>query len=166
MLPILILLLLANMVLLIWLSSNLFSATLGAPAITSPHHDFWPELAKRGSSILDLGCGNGSSCIAAAPYFKEVYGIEYSPFYYIVARLRTARHKNITIIYGSFWKVTWPKADLIYCYLLPDLLGKMKKLLRNYERPIASLAFPIPDWQPTETLQEGSLKLRLYYPHR
>src|SRR5688500_13589 len=90
--------------LLLWQWSNIYSVIIGAPAISSPKHDFLTQFADKDKTFLDLGCGVGSMCLRAAPHFKHVYGIELSPMYYLVSKWRTKKRKNITIIYGNFLK--------------------------------------------------------------
>jgi SAM-dependent methyltransferase len=152
------------LLLLFWQVSNFLSMWLGAPAISSPKIDLWRGFAHKEKTFLDLGCGLGSVCLRSAPHFKHVYGIEFSPWYYLLARLRTRRIENVTIIYGNFFIVDWPKTDYVYCYLLPELLVKMKSKLAWSNATILCQSFPIKGWQPIETLEKGDRKLFVYEP--
>lgn len=151
--------------LLLWQWSNIHSLFLGAPAISSPKHDLWKELADPNKSILDLGCGNGSLCLRMAPFFQQVYGVEYSIFYFLIARFRTVKNKNIQIIYGNFFKLNWPKTELIHCYLLPGLLNSLApKLLaaRQAGVTVVSYAFKISDWSVDRVINREKQKLYIY----
>lgn len=152
------------LVLVFWQYSNIKSILLGAPAITSPSHRLLEQVARSPQTWLDLGCGNGSVCLRLAPLVKQVYGIEYSPFYYAVARWRTRRLANVTIIYGNIMTDDWPRADVIHCYLLPTLLKRLTTRLKQAGATVVCLAFPIPGWQPSRQLTGDSQQLYVYEP--
>lgn len=157
------LLLLVVGVLVFWQYSNVKSALLGAPAISSPHHHLLKWVARSDQTWLDLGCGNGSVCVRLAPLVKQVYGIEYSPFYYLVARWRTRKLKNVTIIYGDMMRMDWPPVDIIHCYLLRPLLEKMKDKLAASGAVVVCLAFPVTGWQADEILSDNSRQKLFVY---
>lgn len=151
-------------ILIFWQISNLVSLWLGAPPVSSPHEDYWLPFANTKKTFLDLGCGNGTVCLRAAPYFKHVYGIEGSPFYYWLSRLRTRHCNNVTILYSNFLKKEWPKTDIIYCYLYPEILTKLVPRFKDYDGLVLSLAFPIESWQPTQELKKKGRTLYIYQP--
>lgn len=101
-------------------------------------------------------------CVRLAPHVKQVYGIEYSPFYYWVARWRTRRLRNVTIIYGDFFAENWPKSDVIYCYLLPVMLERLRDRLEKSPAILACLSFPVPDRKPDQVLTEAGYRLYIY----
>jgi SAM-dependent methyltransferase len=148
--------------LLFLLFSNIFSHLIGAPAISSPPHQLWKEFADPEKSFLDLGCGRGLVCQAAAPHFKHVYGIEYSPWYYLASRWQTRQLKNVTIIYGNILTAPWPPTDYIYCYLLPGFLKKIKILLKQSQARLLSLSFQVEGWQPKQVIEGNGKKLYVY----
>ncbi len=149
-------------VLLFILASNVMSHTAGAPAISSPKHRLWLSFARKDKTFLDLGSGLGSVCLAAAPHFKHVYGIEFSPWYYLVSCWRTRSVSNITIFYGSMFEVEWPKVDYIYCYLLPGLMKRLRSRLIKSGATILCLSFPVPDQEPDRILTEAGRKLYVF----
>lgn len=150
------------LVLLFWQGSNFVSMLLGAPPVSSPTRDFLKQFADSNKTFLDIGCGAGAILLQASLLFKHVYGIEASPFYYLLAKWRTRKLKNVTIIYGNFFKLNWPKVDYIYCYLLPALLEKATPKLRAQKATILSLGFAIPNWKPTKEVGKSPFILRLY----
>ena len=147
--------LIVGLVLLFWQLSSFISLVAGAPYLTSPlTKKDWPKLIeevkniskpskKDSSTFLDLGSGDGTICLYASNYFDYVYGIEISPFNYLLSHWRTRKHKNIKIIFGNILQVEWPKVDLIYCYLLPKFLKKIQPLLIKSKADIICLDFEI-----------------------
>lgn len=153
--------------LVVWQISNIVSMVLGAPAISSPHHDFWQMLIERDSalsekSIIDLGCGAGSACIAMSPHFFRVYGMEASPFYYVLAKWRTRKYKNVTIIFGNILTAEWPKTEYVYCYLLSPVMEKLLPRFTKEKRIVLSLTFKVPGKEPKKTYWQDDKKLHLY----
>jgi SAM-dependent methyltransferase len=156
--------------LLAWQASNIISMALGAPAISSPRNNFWPELVARDSSlykksIIDLGCGAGSACIAMAPHFRRVYGMEFSPFYFLLAKWRTRKLKNVTIIFGNILKAPWPKTEYVYCYLLSPVMAALLPRFNEEQRIVLSLTFPIQGANHGSLLEKDDKKLWIYDFH-
>ena len=146
-----------------WQISNIISLALGAPAVSSPQHRFLTMIGKTsGKTLLDLGCGNGVVCLKAAPLFRQVYGVEYSPFYYYVAKWRTRHVKNVTIIRGNFFTMQWPQVDFIYCYLFPELLHKLEHRIDATGATVLSLSFPIPQKKESQVIASEGYKLYVY----
>ncbi len=142
--------------------SNQFSIWLGAPPISSPVRRLWRDHADRTKTFLDIGCGAGLVCLAAAADFKHVYGIEYSPWYYLLSRWRTRKFKNVTIIYGDITKCRWPETDYLYCYLTPALLDKLAWRLDKTKATILALDFPLLKRRPSKTITSQKHTLYIY----
>jgi ribosomal protein L11 methylase PrmA len=120
---------------------------------------------EKGENFYDLGCGNGDVLIEAAKMGAKANGLEISPFYYLYAKIRTTfwkqqipkicsstkrgllpRKIEIIVEYANIYKVDLSEADVIYCYLMPEMLSKLapkfKKELKKGSRLI-SVGFPI-----------------------
>lgn len=127
---------------------------------------------KSGETMLELGCGDGRVMLAAARRGWQVIGYELNPILVIITWLRTRRYRRqVTIVWGNFFRKTLPPADGIFCFILPRLMPVIhNKILtaREYEqrnnpqnnqtkiRPLklASFAFVIPDIKPAKQ-QDG-----------
>ena len=113
------------------------------------------ELAdlKPGQTMLELGCGDGKVLLAAAKLGINSVGYELNPLLVMMAWMRTIKYrKNVTIIWGNFWKMTWPEHQAIFTFLLPRLMTKLdKKIIQSKHKPVKliSHAFVIPDKKPT-----------------
>lgn len=108
-----------------------------------------------GETMLELGCGDGRVLRAAAQRGWHVVGYELNPLLVIVARLSTWRYRRtVQIVWGDYWRMTWPPAAGIYGFILPRFMSKLdKKVIQWKHRPVklVSFAFAIPSKNPTHT---------------
>jgi|GEM_PF-486914 len=163
----------------IWLFFLLLATMTGAPIVYSSKKAVKDALKlseiKKGETIVDLGCGNGETLILAAKEFgARGIGIDRSPFCYFKAKFnvwKAGESSRIKIIYGNFQKrkKALKRADVVYMYLLNDVLKKIEpwffEAINNKTR-VVSLAFKFINHKPakevlTETLGR-STKIRFY----
>ena len=114
----------------------------------SPWSPWWrtsPELArieckfakvKKGDIIYDLGSGEGTALMIAAKEFGATgVGIEIDPFraYFSQLTVRFAGlAKKIKIRRDSFWDVDVSEATVVFMYLIPKTLMRLRpKLLKE-----------------------------------
>lgn len=99
------------------------------------------ELAglKKGDIFYDLGCGNGQVLIEAAKMGAKAVGFEISPYYYLWAKFRTSRNPNIEVHFINIKDVDLSRADIVYCYLLPNFLEKLGPKFKQELKPSAKL---------------------------
>ncbi len=104
--------------------------------------------------VIELGCGDGRVLIAAAKLGYKAVGYELNPILFIICWLRTwrwRRKKMIKVILGDFWRHDWPHASAVYVFLLPRLMERLEKKIREqYPRGIKviSFAFQFPGLKP------------------
>lgn len=105
---------------------------------------------KPGKTVLELGSGDGKMLVLAARAGLKVVGVELNPFLVAVSWLRTRRYrKQVRIIWGDFWLVKWPPCDGVFVFLLDPFMPKLDTRMRKLKKPLASVAFKIPDRTPT-----------------
>ncbi len=110
-----------------------------------------------GEVVYDLGCGDGRFLIAAARrYNVKAIGLEINPWAYFLCRLRTFfSGERVSIYFKDFWKEDIRDADIVFCYLFPDVMWmlreKFSKELKDGARVI-SCNFMIPGWKPEKIL--------------
>jgi len=123
-----------------------------------------------GETLLELGCGDGRVLKAAARKNLKAVGYELNPILALIARLHTWRYrKHVKVIWGDYWRVTWPPADGIFVFLLDKYMIKLdKKITQNCQqkrrKPIklVSFAFQIP--HKRLVAQRHGLYLYEYHP--
>lgn len=114
---------------------------------------------KPGQTMLELGSGDGRVLVAAAKRGVKVVGIELSPVLVAVSWLRTWRYRRqVRIVWGSYFTVSWPPADAIFTFMIPRQMAKLDKRVQQWRAGrrvrLASFAFAIPGKKPT-AMQNG-----------
>jgi len=106
-----------------------------------------------GQVVYDLGCGDGRFLIAAAKRYRvHAIGIEINPWAYLLSRIRIGfRHANVSIRFQDFWKTDLSEADIVFCYLFPDVMERLREKLSKELKTgvkVISCNFEIPGWKP------------------
>lgn len=109
---------------------------------------------RAGETVIDAGSGNGSLLIVAARLGARAIGIESNPLLVLYSRIRarsSAERKNITIIHGNLFSHSFREANVLFLYLFPQTIEKLKEKLEKELKPgvrIISNTFPITGWTP------------------
>ncbi len=85
-------------------------------------------------NIYELGCGFAWFLSLAEKQFKNVnyIGIEYSFLPYLLSKIRLKIIKSkIKIIKQNLFQTNLSNANLIYCYLLPNMMQKLAMKLKK-----------------------------------
>jgi SAM-dependent methyltransferase len=110
--------------------------------------------------LVDLGCGDGRVLKRAwQAYGVTGLGYEINPFAYFKARLRCVGIKGVEIKCRSFWKADLSEADVVFCYLFPDVMKPLSEKLRSELKPgavVVSCNFALPDWHAEQVLRPNN----------
>lgn len=140
------------------LFSAFYSDFAGAPYIQNDDKVIKEslKLAKVSSKtrLVDLGSGNGKVLRMAQKYFnvKNVLGYELAPWPYLLSKF----HKTKTV-HKSIFKANLDDCDVVYVYLLPNLLKKLsskfiKTKKQNPDLKIVSPVFKIEGLEPKKVI--------------
>ena len=126
---------------------------------------------KTGQTLVDLGCGDGRVLRQAnEKYQVRAIGYEINLLAYIKARVFSIGWKNVEIRRKNFWAQNLADADIIFCYLYPDVMQKLAVKLKAEVRPgtlIVSCNFALPGFQLFKVLRpEGALNNDPVYIYR
>ena len=168
----LIIFLIFALILLLWQISQIISVIGGTPAVYAKDETIREvfKLAglERGQAVVDLGCGNARSLIIAAKKFKaKGIGVEISPFYFLLSKIKillSGESKNIKIIFGRFQKAEsyLKSADVVYLYLFSKALNEIEKWLFNSvseKTKIVSFGFKFAKRKPVLAITNPTLYL-------
>lgn len=89
------------------------------------------KLAKidKGDVVYDMGCGDGTALLTAARMGAKGIGIEIDPIRYWVAKVRfllSRNSKHLTTVRKNFFEVDLSEATVIFAYLIPKTLARLK----------------------------------------
>jgi predicted RNA methylase len=106
-----------------------------------------------GQVVYDLGCGDGRFLVAAAKRYKvNAIRLEINPWAYLLSKIRVALQRaNVSIRFQNFWKTDLSDADIVFCYLFPDVMDRLREKLPKELKTgvkIISCNFEIPGWKP------------------
>jgi len=99
-------------------------------------------------TLIDLGAGDGRVLLAAARRGAASLGYELSPIMWAVVLLRTLGNKKIKIKLRNFYKQSLPNATVIFAFLMPKHMGKVRHFLSrqslSHSKYLLIYAFPLP----------------------
>jgi SAM-dependent methyltransferase len=117
---------------------------------------------KPGDRFVDLGCGDGRVLRAASRrYSVRAIGYEVNPLAYGTARLLSLGMSGVRVRWGNFWEKDLADADVVFCYLFPDVMKRLSTKLRQELGPgtrVISCNFSLPGWHPEKILHPDSLR--------
>ena len=125
-----------------------------------------------GQVLYDLGCGDGRVLRTAAKRYKvRAVGFEVNPMAWVLARIRTFGLSGVTVRFKDFRRIDLKPADVVFCYLFPDVMKIIVPKLEAELKPgarVASANFPIPSWKPDAVIRPGPGRLGdpIYFYHR
>lgn len=112
---------------------------------------------KPGQVLMDLGCGDGRVLrFARRSYKVRAIGFEVNLLAYLKARVLSIGQKNIEIRLKSFWSQNLAQADVVFCYLYPDVMQKLSVKLKAELKPgtlVVSCNFAFPGFIPIKVLR-------------
>jgi SAM-dependent methyltransferase len=113
-----------------------------------------------GQLLLDLGCGDGRVLRKVRKrYGVQAVGFEMNPLAYLKARLACLGIRGVEIRLQNFWKADIKEADIVFCYLFPDVMKALSTKLKKELKPgavIVSCNFALPDLIPEQVLSPGN----------
>lgn len=122
-----------------------------------------------GDRVTDLGSGDGSTVIDAARDFgASGNGIEVQAGLVWAGRLRARLlgvSDRVSFHRGDLFRVPFPDADVVYCYLFPEFNARLEPLLRNRYPSgtrVVSRTFPFPSLPLVATEKIGAETVYLY----
>jgi SAM-dependent methyltransferase len=110
---------------------------------------------RTGDVVIDMGSGDGRLLLLSAARGATAIGIEINPYLVIFATIRgwlSPWRKRISVRWGDLWRTDVRTADVVYIYLLPWKMDRLKRRLLGQLKPgarIVSNSFIFPDWKPT-----------------
>lgn len=133
-------------------------AIFGAPWVPAFRQDldelFDHAKLKRGTKLIDLGCGDGKILLAAARRGAIVTGYEINPIMWAIAWLRLRPYrKQARVHLGSYWGHDLRPYDVIWLYLIDHHMPRMAHKIHSQASAkayIISYIFEFSNVQPVK----------------
>jgi SAM-dependent methyltransferase len=115
---------------------------------------------KAGQLLVDIGCGDGRVLRQVGRrYGVRTVGYELNLLAYVKARLLCFGRTNIQIKLSNFWNADLSEADVVFCYLFPDVMSDLVAKLKSDLKPgavVVSCNFDLPGLIPERILRPGN----------
>ena len=115
---------------------------------------------KAGQLLVDIGCGDGRVLRQVRRRYEvRAVGYELNLLAYVKAKLLCFGRKNIQIRWRNFWTVDLSDADVVFCYLFPDVMRNLAAKLKSDLKPgavVVSCNFHLPGFSPERVLRPGN----------
>lgn len=148
-----------------------FLLALDAPWVPTRKDDVRRFLAlaeiKPGQVMYDLGCGDARLVCAAAEAGADARGVDRSLFPLILAhvhRWRSPSRSRIKLLWRNVWTTDLRDADLVYVWLMPKVIPKLKAKFEKELKPgakVISYVWPLEGWQPLK-IDDRPNRCKLY----
>lgn len=113
--------------------------------------------------FIELGVGDARIITQVAERFHiSSIGYEISTIPYLAAKsrvIRVAKEHRPKILFKDFFNVSFADAKIIFCFLTPPAMKKLKEKFEKECTPgtrIISYSFSVPGWEPTVTDRNGT----------
>lgn len=121
-----------------------------------------------GSTLVDLGSGDGRVVIAAARHGYQAHGYELNQWLVWYSKLQArlqGLHGKATFSRADLWKVNLSGFDTVVIFgvseMMPKLQEKFQMEIKDNAQVLAC-RFPLPKWKPTKVIEEGIDSVWLY----
>ena len=91
--------------------------------------------------LLDAGCGTGNYLVALAPFFKELYGLEFNEGMLKQAVKKSKDHKNITTVQGNLAKKLPYEDNMFHCVIVNMVIHHFQEQDKEGRFPIIEKLF-------------------------
>ena len=110
--------------------------------------------------LVDIGCGDGRVLRKAGKrYGVSGIGYELNLLAYLKAKLLCLGLQGIKVKWRDFWTVDLSDADIVFCYLFPDVMKDLAAKLKSDLKPgavVVSCNFDLPGFSPERVLRPGN----------
>jgi len=150
-----------------------YAAVIGAPLAITSKRQLAGLMAlagfRDGDVFFELGCGTGRVLAAATKQARiKAVGFELSPLFYWLAWLNLiiSGCRGWELRWQNFFKADLSQDDVVFCYLMPKTLKKLRDKFEKELKPgakVITYAFRLHYWPIVETVKKsGDLPFYLY----
>jgi len=113
-----------------------------------------------GQLLVDIGCGDGRVLRKVRKrYGARAVGYELNLLAYLKAKLLCLGLQSVEVKWRNFWGADLSEADVVFCYLFPDVMRDLASKLKANGKPgavVVSCNFDLPGFIPEQVLRPGN----------
>jgi trans-aconitate methyltransferase len=113
-----------------------------------------------GQLLVDIGCGDGRVLRKVRKrYGVRAVGYELNLLAYLKAKLLCLGLQSVEVKWRNFWGADLSEADVVFCYLFPDVMRDLASKLKADAKPgavVVSCNFDLPGFIPEQVLRPGN----------
>jgi trans-aconitate methyltransferase len=113
-----------------------------------------------GQLLVDIGCGDGRVLRKVRKrYGARALGYELNFLAYLKAKILCFRLRNVEVKWRNFWTADLSEADVVFCYLFPDVMSDLATKFKANLKPgtvVVSCNFHLPGFIPEKVLRPGN----------
>jgi hypothetical protein len=113
-----------------------------------------------GQLLVDIGCGDGRVLRRVRKkYGVRALGYELNLLAYLQAKLLCLGLQSVEVKWRNFWTADLSEADVVFCYLFPDVMRDLAAKLNANLKPgtvVVSCNFHLPGFIPEQVLRPGN----------
>lgn len=117
-----------------WISKSYSRSSVAAPENYARKLALTQEVVRPDWTMLEVGCGTGTTAVTNAPFLESIHGVDFSPKMIEIAKGRAAEANasNVTFEVGTLESLA-PEAryDAVAMHSLLHLLPKWKEAIRR-----------------------------------
>jgi trans-aconitate methyltransferase len=110
--------------------------------------------------LVDIGCGDGRVLRKVRKrYGVRAVGYELNLLAYLKAKLLCLGWRSVEVKWRNFWGADLSEADVVFCYLFPDVMRDLAAKLKANGKPgavVVSCNFDLPGFMPEQVLRPGN----------
>lgn len=115
---------------------------------------------RKGSQIVDLGCGDGRILLEAAKRGFKATGYELNPLLVMIAKYRLRKYSNTDCKISDYWLADVSKAKLVFIFSAQPYMKRLSQKLNSELKPgtqVVSYGFSLPGRKITKKVGAANI---------
>lgn len=99
---------------------------------------------RKGSTVVDLGSGDGRVLMSASKHGYKAIGYELNPVLALVSKYRLREYPKAKVVITDYWKADLSKADVVFIFSAAPYMHRLNEKFKNELKPgtvVISYAF-------------------------
>lgn len=115
---------------------------------------------RKGSLVVDLGCGDGRILLEAAKRGYKAIGYELNPLLVVIAKYRLRKYPNADCKIGDYWLADISRAKMVFIFSAQPYMKRLSQKLIKELKPgaqVVSFGFSLPSRKITKKVGAANI---------